>query len=110
MLQPRFIAGAAACAAALSCSLAALAAAVTDADLEGKKICWSDGGTPTYGKNGVYDEPGFGHGTWSLRGGELTVVASNGEYTGAITKENGSLHIVGHINGNDLDAWGKYCN
>ena len=46
--------------AILSCAMvahvaAALADPVTKADLAGKKICWSDGGTPTYGKNGVYD-------------------------------------------------------
>lgn len=110
MLRTPFVTGAIACAAALAGSLAAFAAAVTDADLEGKKICWSDGGTPTYGKNGVYDEPGFGHGTWKLVGGRLTVAASNGEYTGAITKENGSFNISGRINGHVLEASGKYCD
>jgi len=98
------------CAATLGVSMAALAAPVTNADLQGKKICWSDGGTPTYGKNGAYDEPGFGHGTWSLTGGRLTVAANNGEYTGAITKDNGRFHISGRINGAVLDAWGKYCD
>jgi hypothetical protein len=90
--------------------IAAWADPVTRADLAGKKICWSDGGTPTYGKNGAYDENGFGHGTWKLAGGRLTVVASHGEYTGAITKENGTFHIIGKINGNDLDTTGKYCD
>jgi hypothetical protein len=93
---------------------AAVAAPVTKADLAGKKICWSDGGTPTYGKNGVYDEPTFGRGTWSLRGGRLTVVTSNGNYTGAITKENDTLHISGHMvfrdYPKDIDLTGKYCN
>ena len=107
MLRTPFVTGAIACAAALAGSLAALAAAVTDADLEGKKICWSDGGTPTYGKNGVYDEPGFGHGTWKLVGGRLTVAASNGEYTGAITKVNGGFNISGRINGH---VWKRQAN
>ena len=71
---------------------------------------WSDGGTPTYGKNGVYDEPGFGHGTWRLAGGRLTVAASNGKYTGTLTKEDGRFRILGHINDEDLDAWGEYCD
>jgi hypothetical protein len=110
MLGTPVMTAAAACAAALGVSVPALAAPVANADLEGKKICWSDGGRPTYGKNGVYDEPGFGHGTWSLAGGRLTVVASNGKYTGAITKENGRFHILGHINDEDLDAWGEYCD
>jgi hypothetical protein len=110
MLRTPFLAGAVACAAALVSSMAALAASVSNADLEGKKICWSDGGTPTYGRNGVYDEPGFGHGTWELTGGRLTVVASNGEYSGTITKVNGSFHISGRINAQVLDASGKYCD
>lgn len=110
MPRTPFLAGAAACAAALAGSMAAWAAAVTDVDLEGKKICWSDGGTPTYGKNGVYDEPGFGHGTWRLAGDRLTVAASNGEYSGTITKEDGSFRISGRINGQVLDASGKYCD
>lgn len=110
MIRTPCVTGAFACAAALISSTAALAAAVTRVDLEGKRICWSDGGTPTYGKNGVYEEPGFGHGTWTLAGGRLTVAASNGEYTGAITKESGEFHISGRINGQVLEASGKYCN
>ena len=66
MLRTPFIIGAVASGAALTGSMTALAAPVTAADLQGKKICWSDGGTPTYGENGAYDERGFGHGTWSL--------------------------------------------
>ena len=45
MPRAPFVTGAVACAAALTSSTAALAAAVTNADLQGKKICWSDGGT-----------------------------------------------------------------
>jgi hypothetical protein len=92
-----------------SAPIAALADPVTEADLAGKKVCWSDGGRPTYGKNGIYNESGFGHGTWKLAGGQITVVASNGEYTGKITKENGTFHLIGKINGADLDTTGKYC-
>ena len=93
---------------------AALAGPVTKADLTGKKICWSDGGSPTYGKNGAYDENIFGHGTWRLAGDRLTVVASHGRYTGTITKENETFHISGHVAfyrrySMDLEASGKYC-
>src|SRR5579871_4634276 len=102
MLRTPFITGAVACVAALAGSTGAFAAAVTAADLQGKKICWSDGGTPTYGADGSYDERGFGHGTWSLAGGQLMVVATYGKYTGEITKDNGSFHISGRINGHDL--------
>ncbi len=110
MLRTSSMTQAVACAAALTGSTPALAAAVTQADLEGRKICWSDGGTPTYGKNGVYDEPGFGHGTWSLADGRLTVVASNGKYTGEITKEKETFHISGLINDQTLEVDGKYCD
>jgi hypothetical protein len=93
---------------------AALAAPVTKADLAGKKICWSDGGTPTYGKSGAYDEPTFGHGTWNLKGGKLSVVTSNGNYTGAVTKENDMFHFSGRMtvggSSKDMDVSGKYCN
>jgi hypothetical protein len=99
---PLFIA-AVTCGVALSGSMAALAAPVTGADLQGKEICWSDRGTPTYSKNGAYSEKTFGDGTWRLAGGQLTVVASHGQYTGAITKENGSFHITGSINGKALE-------
>jgi hypothetical protein len=94
--------------------IAALAAPVTKADLAGKKICWSDGGTPTYAKNGAYDEPTFGHGAWKLKGGKLSVVTNNGNYTGTITKENDTFHISGHMmvggSTKDIDSSGKYCD
>ena len=94
-------------------AVAALAGSVTKADLTGKKICWSDGGSPTYGKNGAYDENILGHGTWRLAGDRLTVVASHGQYTGTITKENETFHISGHLtfyrHGMGLEASGKYC-
>ena len=110
MLRTPFMIAAVACGATLTGSVAALAAPVTSADLQGKKICWSDGGTPTYGKNGAYSEKTFGDGAWRLTGGRLTVVTSHGEYSGAISKENGSFHLSGHINGNVLEVWGKYCD
>ena len=110
MLRTPFIIGTMACGVALTGSMAGSAAPVTAADLRGKKICWSDGGTPTYGKNGACSEKTFGDGTWRLAGGRLTVVASHGEYSGAISKENGSFHLSGHINGNVLEVRGKYCD
>jgi hypothetical protein len=50
----------------------------------------------------------LGHGTWRLAGGRLTVVASNGKYAGAITKDNGTFHFSGADK--DLDITGKYCH
>ena len=91
----------------------ALAGPVTKADLAGRKICWSSGGSPTYGKNGAYHEDILGHGTWRLAGDQLTVVASHGHYTGTITKENETFHTSGHVifyrYSTDLEQSGKYC-
>ena len=105
--------------AILPCAMVAYAAAglagpVTKADLTGKKICWSDGGSPTYGENGAYDENILGHGTWRLAGDRLSVSATHGQYTGTITKENETFHISGHVAfyrrySMDLEASGKYC-
>jgi hypothetical protein len=104
--------------AILPCAMAAYAAAaladpVANDDLAGKKICWSSGGSPTYYKNGDYHEDILGRGTWRLAGDRLTVVASHGQYTGTITKENETFHISGHLtfyrHGMDLEASGKYC-
>jgi|SRR6516164_216275 hypothetical protein len=105
--------------AILSCAMvadvaAALAGPVTKADLAGKKICWSTGGSPTYGKYGAYDEEILGHGTWRLAGDRLSVSATHGQYTGTITKENETFHISGHVAfyrrySMDLEASGKYC-
>jgi hypothetical protein len=98
----------------LANSSPALAASVTSADLSGRKICWSNGGTPTYGKNGVYDEKTLGHGTWRLAGGRLTVVASNGKYSGAIARDSVTFHLSGRIKFSgpsvDLEVSGKYCD
>jgi hypothetical protein len=92
---------------------AALAGPVTKADLTGKKICWSSGGSPTYYRNGDYHEDILGYGTWTLSGDRLTVVASHGHYTGTITKENETFHISGHVifyrYSKDLEESGKYC-
>jgi hypothetical protein len=104
--------------AILPCAMAAYAAApladpVTKADLAGKKICWSSGGSPTYYKNGDYHEDILGHGTWRLSGDRLTVVAIHGHYTGTISKENETFHISAHVffyrYSTDLEASGKYC-
>jgi hypothetical protein len=100
-------------ATALAYTAAALAGPVIKSALAGKKICWSSGGSPVYRKNGAYDESVFGHGTWRLVGDQLTVVASHGQYSGTITKENETFHIFGHLTfyryGMALEASGKYC-
>jgi hypothetical protein len=83
-------------------SAAAFAGPVAEADLAGKKICWSNGGVATYGKDGTYESNMNGHGTWRLVGDKL-IEQGAGEYTFTITKEGEILHMSGGVSG-------KVCN
>jgi hypothetical protein len=74
MLKISFIIPAAFLGMALADSLIASADPVTDADIRGKKICWTTGVTSTYGKDGSFDSNRSGHGTWTLVGDRLTVI------------------------------------
>jgi hypothetical protein len=100
------------CGVALAQSLPALAGAVTDADLRGKKICWSTGIISTFGKDGSIDSNRSGHGTWSLSGDQLTLIMANGNSVDTITKEGETFHRTrrGSKSGTDIESWGKYCN
>jgi hypothetical protein len=111
MLKISFIIPAAFLGMALADSLIASADPVTDADIRGKKICWTTGVTSTYGKDGSFDSNRSGHGTWTLVGDRLTVMAANGSGESQITKENGTFHTLRTgRHGNNLEGWGKYCN
>ena len=95
--------------AVLAYSAAALAGSVTNADLAGKKICWSDG-SATYGKDGSFDSNGCGHGTWRLVGDRVEIRSSTCAFDFTISKDNGAFHGVGYGGaGGNYDAWGKYC-
>lgn len=100
------------CSAALAQSLPAVADPVTDADLRGKKICWNNGGTSSYNKDGSFDGNRSGHGTWRLNGDVLTVNADHGSGANNINKDGSTFHITrrGSKSGKDLEAWGNYCN
>jgi hypothetical protein len=100
------------CVAALAQSLPAFAGAVTDADLRGKKICWNTGSTSAYNKDGSFDSNRSGHGTWSLNGDVITVIAQNGAGAANISKDGDTFHWVQRASrsGKDIEAWGKYCN
>ena len=54
MLKTSIVIGAIMCGVALASSIVALADPVTDADLRGKKICWNNGGTSSFGKDGTF--------------------------------------------------------
>jgi hypothetical protein len=100
------------CGAALAQSLPALAGPVTDADLRGKKICWSTGIISTFGKDGSIDSNRSGHGTWSLSGDQLTLIMANGNSVDTITKDGGTFHRTrrGSKSGQNVESWGSYCN
>ena len=93
-------------------SAGALAGAVSDADLRGKKICWNTGITSSYNKDGSFDSNRSGHGTWRLAGDQVVVSASNGAGASTITKDGNTFHITRRASksGKDIEAWGSYCN
>jgi hypothetical protein len=97
--------------AALVVSPAALAGPVTDADLRGKTICWSYGGTRnTYGKDGSFDSNLVGHGTWSLFGERLTEHGDHGVFTFTIEKQGETFHMYGRsVAEGWVEVWGSYC-
>lgn len=90
---------------------AGLANPVTDADLRGKTICWSYGGTRnSYHKDGSLDSNLVGHGTWSLISDRLTEHGPQGVYTFTIDKQGGKLHMYGRTpGGGSVEVWGDYC-
>jgi hypothetical protein len=91
--------------------IVALANPVTDADLRGKTICWSYGGTRnTYGKDGSFDSNLIGHGTWSLVGDRITENGDHGVFSFTIEKQAGTLHMYGKSPGGGwVDVIGSYC-
>ena len=77
-----FAIGAAVCSGVVTYSLSAIAGPVTEADLRGKTICWSYGGTRnTYGKDGSLDSNLVGHGTWTLVGDRITEHGDHGVFS-----------------------------
>ena len=74
----------------------AVASPVTDADLRGKTVCWSYGGTRnTYRKDGSFNSNLVGHGTWRLVADRLTEDGDHGVYTFTIDKDGQTLHMYG---------------
>ena len=93
--------------AVVAYSAAALAEPVKDADLRGKKICWSNSEFSTFHKDGTFDCTMCGHGTWRLDGDTLTENSGNGVFVWKITKNGGTLHESSQ-NG-PLELQGTYC-
>ena len=93
--------------AVVAYSAAAFAEPVKDADLRGKKICWSNGAFTTFHKDGTFDCTMRGHGTWRLDGDTLTENNSNGVFVWKIAK-NGRTLRESSQNG-PLELQGTYC-
>jgi hypothetical protein len=92
---------------ALAASGTAFAGPVTDADLRGKTICWSSGGSrSTYGKDGSYNSNLLGHGTWTLAGDALTEHGDNGVLTLTIEKQGETFHMYGSPASRNLLTFG----
>jgi hypothetical protein len=100
------------CGAALAQSVPALAGPVSDTDLRGKKICWSNGYIGSYNKDGSFDGNRSGHGTWRLAGDVLTVNGDHGSGASNISKDGSTFHTTrrGSKSGQDIETWGSYCN
>ena len=112
MAKSTSIAGAAVLGAVFTVSTAALANPVTDADLRGKKICWTTGIVSTYNKDGSYDSNRVGHGNWRLVGDQIMISAEHGAGSNTITKDGDTFHTTRRASksGQDVEGWGKYCN
>jgi hypothetical protein len=112
MSRKSFIVAVVVCGAALAQSVPAVAGAVSDADLRGKKICWNNGFISTYNKDGSFDGNRSGHGTWNLNGDLLTVNADHGSGASNISKDGATFHSTrrGSKSGQSIESWGSYCN
>jgi hypothetical protein len=87
---------------------AALAAAVSAADLSGKKICWSNGSTSSYGPGGKYSNTMSGDGTWAVGAGGVHVHTDRYDYMANIQKlPDGSFQAT--VIGAGITTTGKYC-
>jgi hypothetical protein len=96
--------------AVVAYSAAAFAEPVKDADLRGKKICWSNGAFTTYHKDGTFDCTICGHGRWRLDGDTLTESNGKDVLVLKIAKNGRTLHESSQYGPNGpLDLQGTYC-
>ena len=56
---------------------AAMAKPATEADLKGKKICWSNGNISSFLSGGKYSSPMIGDGTWSVTANGVEIHAQH---------------------------------
>jgi len=86
----------------------ALAAAVSRADLAGKKICWSNGSVSSYGAGGKYSNTMSGDGTWSVGSGGVHIHTDRYDYMADIQKlRDGSFEAT--VIGYGITSTGRYC-
>ena len=85
-----------------------LAAPVSAADLSGKKICWSNGSTSSYGAGGKYSNNMTGTGTWSMTGGGVHIHTDRYDYVAIMQKSaDGTFNAL--ITAANIKSTGKYC-
>lgn len=98
--------------AALALSVLSVAAvldvAVSAADLSGKKICWDNGSTSSYGPGAKYSNTMSGDGTWAVGRGGVHIHTDRYDYMATIQKlPDGSFQAT--IIGAGVTSTGKYC-
>jgi len=107
-MPSQFLPLSAACAFSLALVSAAPAAAVTAADLSGRKICWDNGSISSYGPGGKYSNNISGEGTWAMTGAGLHIHTDRYDYVANVQKlPDGSFHASVPAGG--VDTSGKYC-
>jgi hypothetical protein len=82
----------------------------TQADLAGKKICWSFGRVSVFAANGQYSNDRGQHSTWSIS--EPGVIHVGHVYLQTVVLSNGQLQqhkFLGRAGG-DKYIWGSVCN
>jgi hypothetical protein len=89
-------------------SPAALAGQVTNADLAGRRICWNNGVSVDYHRDGSLYSAQEGKGTWRLNGGTLKETGGpRGSYVWRVTKDGGNFHLSLQTAPYEVD--GSYC-
>jgi hypothetical protein len=89
------------------------AIAATKADVEGKKICWSQDNSTIFHSGGTATSSIAGEGKWAIgKAGVITLKFPSGPYSGVIAiKAGGMVEYSGSwIGAPTLTAIGSFCN
>jgi hypothetical protein len=89
----------------------AIARPVTNADLSGKTICWSDGTIKTYHPGGKTSQTFYGEGTWRVT--SVGVEVSTKSFVNIFDiqiLDDGTLTSAADFTGHVYHNTGHYCN